>query len=61
MGELDRTAPSSTASAEPRTVASHSATSSALDTVAERHTRSTSGGEWMMTSSHTGPRHAFSR
>ena len=50
-----------TASADPRTVSSQSATSSALDTVADRHTRSTSGGEWMMTSSQTGPRHAFSR
>ncbi len=45
-----------TAVVAPRTVWIHSANSSALDTVAERQTRSTSGGVWMMTSSHTGPR-----
>ena len=33
-----------------------SASSSALDTVADRQTRSTPGGAWMITSSHTGPR-----
>jgi ATP-dependent RNA helicase HelY len=32
------------------------ASSGALDTVADRHTRATSVGRWMMTSSHTGPR-----
>ncbi len=40
----------------PRTVWIQSANSSALETVAERQTRSTSGGVWMITSSHTGPR-----
>ena len=40
----------------PRTVVIQSASSSAFDTVADRHTRPTSGGRWMITSSHTGPR-----
>ena len=40
----------------PRTVSIQSANSSAFDTVAERQTRSTSGGRWTMTSSHTAPR-----
>jgi hypothetical protein len=34
----------------------HPASSSALDTVADRHTKRTAGGVWMMTSSQTGPR-----
>ncbi len=45
------------ATVAPRTVWIQSANSSAFDTVADRHTRSTSGGVWMMTSSHTGPRY----
>ena len=45
-----------TAAVGPRTVVIQSASSSALETVAERHTRRTAGGRWMMTSSHTGPR-----
>ena len=45
-----------TASVSPRTVSIQAANSSAFDTVADRHTRSTSGGRWMITSSHTGPR-----
>ena len=44
-----------TASVGPRTVVIHSASSSALDTVADRHTSRTLGARWMMTSSHTGP------
>ncbi len=40
----------------PRTVASHSPNSSALDTVALRLTTATDSGRWMMTSSHTAPR-----
>ncbi len=44
------------AAVAPRTVSIQAATSSAFDTVADRHTRVTSGGRWTMTSSHTGPR-----
>ena len=40
----------------PRTVSIHAATSSAFDTVAERHTSVISDGRWTMTSSQTGPR-----
>ena len=45
-----------TAVVSPRTVRIQSASSSAFDTVADRQTRSTPGGAWMMTSSQTGPR-----
>ena len=45
----------------PRTVWIQSANSSAFDTVADRHTRSTDGGAWMITSSHTGPRYGSCR
>ena len=40
----------------PRTVASHSPNSSALETVADSDTRVTDSGRWMMTSSQTAPR-----
>ena len=40
----------------PRTSVSQAASSSALDTVADRHTSRTWTGTWMMTSSQTGPR-----
>ena len=40
----------------PRTVVIQSASSSALLTVADRHTSRAECGVWMMTSSHTGPR-----
>ena len=45
-----------TAAVGPRTVVIHAASSSALETVADRHTRRTGVGRWMITSSHTGPR-----
>ena len=45
----------------PRTVRIQSANSSAFETVAERHTRSTVGGRWMITSSQTAPRYRFWR
>ena len=35
----------------------HGQKAGAFDTVAERHTRRTDRGRWMMTSSHTGPRY----
>ena len=45
----------------PRTVASHSPNSSALDTVADRETSATDSGRWMITSSHTAPRSRSAR
>ena len=45
----------------PRTSEIHSASSAAFETVAERHTNRTSGGAWMITSSHTGPRYGSCR
>ena len=45
----------------PRTVASHSPNSSALDTVAESDTSDTDSGRWMITSSHTAPRERSAR
>jgi hypothetical protein len=43
-------------SVRPRSVCSHSANSSAFDTVAESDTIFTSTGRWMRISSHTPPR-----
>ena len=43
-------------SVSPRTVSSQSPNSSALDTVADRETRVTDSGRWMITSSQTAPR-----
>ena len=40
----------------PRPLRSHAPNSAALDTVADRHTNTTSGGARMITSSHTDPR-----
>ena len=45
-----------TAAVGPRTSVSHAASSSAFDTVADRHTMRTCAGVWMITSSQTGPR-----
>ena len=45
----------------PRTVASHSPNSSALETVAESETSDTDSGRWMITSSHTAPRERSAR
>ena len=45
----------------PRTVTSHSANSSALETVADRETSVTLAGRWMITSSHTAPRNRSAR
>ena len=45
----------------PRTVASHSPNSSALETVADRETSATDSGRWMITSSHTAPRSRSAR
>ncbi len=42
-------------SVSPRTVSSQSPNSSALETVADRETRVTDSGRWMMTSSQTAP------
>ena len=47
---------SMTAAVGPRTVSIHVATSSAFDTVADRHTRPTEASRCTITSSHTGPR-----
>ena len=47
---------SMTVAVGPRTSVNQAASSSAFDTVADRHTRRTCWGTWMMTSSHTGPR-----
>ena len=45
----------------PRTVASHSPNSSALDTVADSDTSATDSGRWMITSSQTAPRERSAR
>ena len=45
----------------PRTVASHSPNSSALETVALSETTATLSGRWMITSSHTAPRERSAR
>jgi hypothetical protein len=50
-----------TTSVWPRTVTSQSANSSAFDTVADRETRVTEAGRWMMTSSQTAPRNRSAR
>ena len=45
----------------PRTVDNQSPNSSALLTVADNEMTCTEGGRWMMTSSHTAPRHRSAR
>ncbi len=45
-----------TAAVGPRSVWIQSANSSALETVADSDTITTSSGRWMITSSHTAPR-----
>ncbi len=50
-----------TTSVSPRTVSSQSPNSSALLTVADSETTSTSSGRWMITSSHTAPRNRSAR
>ncbi|CAM3883812.1 hypothetical protein ISCU110981_19250 [Isoptericola cucumis] len=50
-----------TTAVSPRTVASQSPNSSALDTVADSDTSCTWSGRWMITSSHTGPRNRSAR
>ena len=48
-------------SVSPRTSPSQAPNSSALLTVADSDTTLTSGGRWMMTSSHTAPRNRSAR
>ena len=48
-------------SVSPRTSPSQAPNSSALLTVADSDTTLTSGGRWMMTSSHTAPRKRSAR